>query len=231
MYRPLEGYNFSWVGGNPTFANSENYGFDEDSQKFMILENTNNALIFDVVTPLDTVNTQGKTFRNVAYQSSDGMAKTLYPVLYDPSTDKEHFYELYSESFWSDEFNEYTYVKSYREVASCPAIIGENGVCLFSNMNYWFIAKGNKVSRCYMDTRNAIKEWNPTLTDWTKALEGEVTAMLFDEEQSRIFIAAYNGTDSYIHEFDAVKANTELSEPLEVKGRVVSMCTVGNWNY
>ncbi len=104
--------------------------------------------------------------------------------------------------------------------------IGEHGLALLSNLDYWYAAAGNKLIRFHFSN-------NSEVVDWTEELEGEITALMFDfwKTQSRIFVATYDGIKGYIHEFALNEAKKELNAPLEVDGKVVSMCVAGDWKY
>ena len=97
-------------------------------------------------------------------------------------------------------------------------------MCLLSDHGYWFFAEGKKIVRFYYETGG-------TDVDWYSGLTGEVTAMLFDEKQERIFVATYDGTQSRIYELSALNANQSLKEPLLMDGKIVSMTAAGKWTY
>jgi len=230
LYVPaeIEGARFSWVGSGG-LASGLAYGYDEEKQQFVMLENTKNALLFDQVKPIDSLETKGQTFRAFALKGKPGQGP-LYPVLYDATTGTEHYYEFdcYVDNApdWSDWWNVY----NHEEIASRPAVMEEGSVCLLSDMDYWYVSKGKRVVRYFFSGTSQVEEWTPEL-------EGKVTAMIFNlDKQKRIFVAVYDegAKKSYIHEFSAEKANQELAEPLEVEGKVVSMCAAGkkkNWIY
>lgn len=224
LYRPFEGRNFSWVGGEPAFSNEMNYAYDEDEDCFYELCNTENSLLFNQLSPIEELNAKGMTFWAYGHKlGADGFGWILYPILYDPATQMEHYFELYVTSEYNEDWELIKYY-SYKERCSRPVTMEKDGVCLLSNMDYWYVSKGKRIIR-YFFSKTSVPQ------DWTPELEGEITAMLFDETQERIFVAAYDGTKSYIHEMSAKDAMTELAEPLEVEGKIVSMCAVGDWTY
>ena len=222
LYAPvkLENTRFSWIVGGGSLASSLNYAYDEESQQFVMLENTKNALQFDQLKLIDTLDTKGQTFRAFTSNSE----QVLYPVLYDPSTGVEHYYELNCGVEYAPDWSDYWYVYIHKEKVARQAVMEESSVCLLSDMDYWYVSKGNHIVRYFFSATSNVEEWTPEL-------EGKVTALMFDYEQERIFVAAYDGTKSYIHEFSAADANQELAEPLEVEGRVVSMCVAGKWDW
>ena len=224
LYRPFEGRNFSWLGGEPAFSNEMNYAYDEDDDCFYVLANTENSLLFDELSPIEEFNTEGMTFWNSGHKlGDDGWGWILYPILYDPETQMEHYFEISVTSEYNDEWELIKYY-SYKEKCSRPVTVEQDGVCLLSNMDYWYASKGKRVIRYFFSDKSVPQ-------DWTAELEGEITAMIFDEEQSRLFVAAYDGTKSYIHEVSASETMKELAKPLEVDGKVVSMCATGSWTY
>ena len=224
LYRPVEGYNFSWLGSNPAFSDGTNYAFDEDNDCFCTLTNPNNSLLFDQVSPIDSLDAEGMTFLMDGNQVTDGgSGRILYPVLYDPETQTEHYFEFNITSEYNDEW-ELIKFYDFKERCSRPVTLEQGCVCLLSNMDYWYASKGKRVIRYFFSDKSVPQ-------DWTAELEGEITAMIFDEEQSRLFVAAYDGTKSYIHEVSTTVANKELAKPLEVDGKVVSMCATGSWTY
>ena len=225
LYRPLEDYNFSWLGSDPIYSGEKNYAYDEDNDCFCVLTNPNNSLLFDAVEMIDTLNTEGMTFWASGTQESEGgSGRLVFPVLYDPETGMEHYFQLYFTVEYNDDWSDHWDVYSYREICSRPAAMEQGSVCLLSNMDYWYASKGKRVIRYFFSDKSVPQ-------DWTAELEGEITAMIFDEEQSRLFVAAYDGTKSYIHEVSTTEANKELAKPLEVDGKVVSMCATGSWTY
>lgn len=222
LYAPaeIENARFSWVAGGGSLASELSYAYDEESQQFVMLENTKNALQFDQMKAIDTLNTKGQTFRVVASNSE----KILYPVLYDPSTGIEHYYELNCAIEYAPDWSDYWYIYIHREKAARQAVMEENSICLLSDMDYWYVSKGKQVVRYFFSATSNVERWTPEL-------EGEITAMLFDYEQERIFVSAYDGTKSYVHEFSAEDANQELAEVMEVEGKIVSMCVAGKWDW
>ena len=147
-------------------------------------------------------------------------------MLYDPSTGMEHYYELETIEEHDEYWTQYWYVYNHKEKAVRSAVMEEDSKCLLSDMDYWYVSKGNRVVRYFFSATSNVEEWTP-------GLEGRVTALMFDYEQDRIFVAAYDGTKSYIHEFSAANAKEELAEPMEVEGKIVSMCMagLGDWIY
>ena len=110
------------------------------------------------------------------------------------------------------------------EIMSRQAVLDENSVCLLSNANYWYASKGNKIVRYFFSATSEVK-------DWFTNFKGEVTNMIFDSKEDRIFVATFDGTKSYIYEISAVESEEQLNAPLELTGKVVSMCVVGKWMY
>ena len=177
---------------------------------------TGNSMKFEVTNELnEMLNTQGMTFRACGTVDIDPVTQDICPVLYNPETSEEHYFRI--------NVVDYMYLEIAEEAVR-PATMDEEGIALLSNASYWFAAKDNVLIRYFFSSSSQPENWTP-------ALEGDITAILFDDEQARIFVAAYDGTNSYIHEFSTASANTELAEPLEVEGKVVSMCVVGNWTY
>ena len=136
----------------------------------------------------------------------------------------EYYYELEAIEEHDEYWTEYWYVYNHKKRAVRSAVMEEGSVCLLSDMDYWYVSKGNQVVRYFFSATSNVERWTPEL-------EGEITAMLFDYEQERIFVSAYDGTKSYVHEFSAVDANQELAEVMEVEGKVVSMCVAGKWDW
>ncbi|MFR3330186.1 MAG: PKD-like family lipoprotein [Odoribacter splanchnicus] len=223
LYAPaeIENTRFSWIGGG-SLASTQNYAYDEVSQQFVMLKNTDNPLKFDRMSPIDSLDTEGQTYRAFAVNGD----RTLFPVLYDPSTGMEHYYELETIEEHDEYWTQYWYVYNHKEKAVRSAVMEEDSKCLLSDMDYWYVSKGNRVVRYFFSATSNVEEWTP-------GLEGRVTALMFDYEQDRIFVAAYDGTKSYIHEFSAANAKEELAEPMEVEGKIVSMCMagLGDWIY
>lgn len=219
LYKPLEGYNFSWVGSQPNFANELSFVYDEDKQMFAELSYGDTPLLFDQVDYIDTLDTKGQKYRTFTTMNVNSMGKVLYPVLYDPETGKEHYYELNVWGEYDDDWNYYTYY-SYTQKMERPALMDANSVCLLSDMKYWYVSKGNKLIRYFFSETSAVADWIPEL-------EGVITALLFNPDQDSIFVAVYDGTNSYIYEFSAINPMQELKERMAVEGRVVSMVAVG----
>ena len=215
---PITGYDFSWAGVSSGVSTSSYAAYDEGSDTFYELSNmlTGNSMKFEVTNELnETLNTQGMTFRACGTVDIDPVTQDICPVLYNPETGEEHYFRI--------NVVDYMYLEIAEEAVR-PATMNEEGTALLSNASYWFAAKDNVLIRYFFSSSSQPENWTP-------ALEGDITAILFDDEQARIFVAAYDGTNSYIHEFSTASANTELAEPLEVEGKVVSMCVVGNWTY
>ncbi len=223
LYYPVEGYNFSWVGTNPTFSNEVYYAYDENSQTFKMLRSKINPLLFNEVTTLEEFNTAGQTYQAVGTISKSTYDRVVYPVLYDPATGTEHYYEIDIDVEYDDDWNSF-YTYNYTEKMTRLAVMERGEVCLLSNASYWFVAKGNKVIRYFFSANSEVQDW---ITD----LKGTVTSMLFDSTQDRILMASYDGTKSYVYEISAVNPNQQLKAPLEVEGKIVSMCAVGKWKY
>ena len=224
LYYPVEGYDFSWVGTNPTAVNEYYYAYDEISQTFKKLEKKNNPLLFSQVSTLEELNTTGQTYLAAGTVNFDSYDKIQYPVLYDPATGMEHYYEIHIGGDYDYETWEYITYFNYSEKMVRPATLDKDGVCLLSDASYWYASKGNKVVRYFFSATSVIQ-------DWITGLKGTVTSMVFDDYQERIFVAAYDGTKSYIYEISAVNPGEQLNEPMELEGKVVSMCKVGDWKY
>ena len=215
---PITGYDFSWAGVSPGISTMTYAAYDEASDTFYELSNmlTGNSMMYEVYNVLGgTLNTAGLTFLTCGTTDIDPVTKDICPVLYNPETGEEHYYRI--------SLVDYMFLEIAEEAVR-PATLDEKGIALLSNASYWFAAKDNVLIRYFFSSSSQPENWTP-------ALEGDITAILFDDEQARIFVAAYDGTNSYIHEFSTASANTELAEPLEVEGKVVSMCVVGNWTY
>lgn len=224
LYFPIEGYNFSWVGTNPGMSTSYYFAYDEDSQTFKKLEKGSNPLLYDEVSTVDELVTTGQTYWAQGTKVTDDHEKTRYPILYDQSTGIEHYYEIYCGGEYNEDYTEYLEVFKYNEIMSRQAVLDENSVCLLSNANYWYASKGNKIVRYFFSVTSEVKNW---FTDF----KGEVTNMIFDSEEDRIFVATFDGTKSYIYEISAVEPDEQLNKPLELTGKIVSMCIVGEWKY
>lgn len=223
LYFPIEGYNFSWVGTNPGESNSYYYAYDEDSQTFKKLEKGNNPLLFNKVSTVEELNTAGQTYWAQGAKVASDYDKTRYPILLDQATGMEHYYEIYCGGDYDEDWN---YIKEFRysEVMNRQAVLDENSVCLLSNANYWYASKGNKIVRYFFSATSEVKDW---FTDF----KGEVTNMMFDSKEDRIFVATFDGTKSYIYEISTIESEEQLNAPLELTGKVVSMCVVGKWMY
>lgn len=225
LYSPVGGYDFSWVGANPSLSTEYHFAYDEDSQKFKKLEPGKNALCFDKVSTIEDLNTAGQTYWNQGTLANSDYDKICYPILFDPATGKEHYYRIYVYGKSNEDYTEYKQFFEYTEEMVRPAILDENSVCLLSKEKYWYASKGgNKIIRYYLDETGEIQ-------DWYTGLQGEVTAMMFDKKEKRVFVATYDGTKSYIYEIDAAEPKQLLNEPLELPGKVVSMCVVGSWKF
>lgn len=224
LYRPIEGYRFSWVGTTPSL-NSNYYAYDEDSQTFKHLESGKIQVQYDKMTTLDTLKTAGQTFRAAGIMKLEDFEWAQCPVLYDPATGMEHYYEIHIGGEYDDKWN---YIKffNYSEKMARPALMEEGGACLLSKANYWYASKGDKVIRYFFSETS-------TPQDWITGLKGTVTEMIFGKDESQIFVATYDGTKSFIYEIDARTPGKLVNEPIEVEGKVVSMCVSNNdkWIY
>ncbi len=105
------------------------------------------------------------------------------------------------------------------------SVINANTVCAMGySGTYWFLGNGPKVQRLFYD--------GGTPVDWYTVPKGNVTAMLFDLSNKRVFVASWDGTKSYVYVLDAQTPQTLLeSTPLEVPGKIVSMARTGIWKY
>lgn len=228
LYRPVDGYHFSWVGSNPTLSSGYYWAYDEDSQQFKMLERKTNPLLFDKVTNIDTLLTIGQTYRAHGVIRQGDFDEVMYPVLFDPQTGMEHYYELncMSDFYYDEEKNEYVSVDDFRATEKMvrPAVMEPEGVCLLSDASYWYVSQGDKLVRYFFSG-------TATPDDWYTDFKGRVSAMIFDEEQERVFVASCDGAKSYIYELSAVNPNQLLHEPFVVDGKIVSMCAVGSWKY
>lgn len=223
LYYPVEGYRFSWVGTNPTFSREVYYAYDEESQTFKMLRSKTNPLLFNEVTTLEDFNTAGQTYQGTGTISRSGSGQVVYPVLYDPATGTEHYYEIDIDVEYDENWNSvYTY--NYNEKMSRPAVMDRGGVCLLSDAGYWYVSKGNKVIRYFFSANSVVQDW---ITD----LKGEITGMIFDDTQDRILVASYDGSRSYVYEISAVTPGQQFKAPLVVEGKIVSLCAVGEWLY
>lgn len=54
--------------------------------------------------------------------------------------------------------------------------------------------------------------------NWFTDFKGEVTNMIFDSEEDRIFVATFDGTKSYIYEISAVEPDEQLNQTFRVDG-------------
>lgn len=224
-YRPVEGYNFSWAGTTPSLFSDYYYAFDEDSQTFKVLEKNKNPLLYDKVTTLEELNTAGQTYLASGINKVGGYDWIQCPVLLDPVTGMEHYYEIHIGGEYDENWN---YVKffNYSEKMTRPATMDRNGSCLLSKNSYWYASRGNKVIRYFFSATSVAQ-------DWITGLKGTVTEMIFGNDESKIFVATYDGTKSYIYEIDARNANKHLNDPIELDGKVVSLCVVNGrkWVY
>lgn len=223
LYFPVEGYNFSWVGTNPSLSTIYYFAYDENSQKFKKLEKAKNPLLYEKVSTIEDLNPEGQTYWNQGTMTFSDYDKTRYPILHDPATGLEHYYKIYVGGDYDENWN-YIEVFEYTEEMSRAAVLDENSRCLLSKANYWYASKGNKIIRYYFSATSEVK-------DWFTGLKGEVTDMIFDKKEKRVFVATYDGSKSYIYEIDAVEPEAQLNEPIELTGKVVSMCVVGKWAY
>lgn len=226
LYKPIEGYDFSWVGTSPSLAGEYYYAFDETSQTFKKLEKNKNPLLYDKVTTLEELNSAGQTYLASGVMKTGDYDWIQYPVLYDPATGMEHYYEIHIGGDYDYETWEYIEFFNYSEKMTRSATLDKDGVCLLSKNSYWYASRGNKVIRYYFSERSVAQDW---ITD----LKGRVTEMIFGADESRIFVATYDGAKSYIYEIDARNANKHLNAPIELEGKVVSLCVVNGhkWVY
>lgn len=224
LYRPVEGYRFSWVGTSPGL-NDNYYAYDEESQTLKHLESGKIALQYDKIATLDSLNTAGQTFRAAGIMRLDNYEWAQCPVLYDPMTGKEHYYKIHIGGEYDDKWN---YIKffNYSEEMARPALMDDGSVCLLSKASYWYASKGDKVIRYFFSETS-------TPQDWITGLKGTVTEMIFGKDESQIFVATYDGTKSFIYEIDARTPGKLVNEPIEVEGKVVSMCVANDhkWVY
>lgn len=225
LYRPIEGYRFSWVGTSPGLPDNY-YAYDEESQTFKHLHSEKIALVYDKITSLDTLKTAGQTFRAAGIMKLDDYEWAQCPVLYDPATGMEHYYEIHIGGEYDYETWEYIKFFNYSKKMARPALMDDGSVCLLSKTNYWYASKGDKVIRYFFSETS-------TPQDWITGLKGTVTEMIFGKDESQIFVATYDGTKSYIYEIDARTAGKLVNDPIEVEGKVVSMCVVNDhkWVY
>ena len=233
LYEPVSGYSFVWAGQNGGAISTVWFAYDENTEQFLHLtcDENKDPMLFDQATPLDEVEIfQGEApvttgLKYLTYgERVDGYDNVMYPVLWDPASGTAHFYEIDCRSDFNWNTFEQILSLSFREVLQRPNLSGEHPVCLLSNHGYWFFAEGKKIVRFYYEDGG-------TDVDWYSGLTGEVTAMLFDENQERIFVATYDGTQSRIYELSALNANQSLKEPLLMDGKIVSMAVAGEWTY
>lgn len=226
IYKPVTGYDFSWGGTTPSMLSTYYYAFDEVSKTFKKLEKKKNPLLFEKVTTIEDLNTEGQTYLASAHMVMDDYDWAQYPVLYDPETNMEHYYKIYAYEDYDDETWEYFEYFDYEEVAIRPATLDKDGCSLLGKNFYWFASKGNKVIRYFLSSTSVPQDW---LTD----LKGSVTAMIFGKNENTIFVATYDGTKSYIYEIDSRNPNVQLNAPLELEGKVVSLCVANGykWKY
>lgn len=221
---PVEGYRFSWVGTNPSLSNHY-YAYDEESQTFKHLQEGRIAMSYDDVETIDELNTAGQVYRSSAKMILEDFVWIQYPVLYDPATGLEHYYEIHIGGDYTPDWDYITFF-NYSEKMARPALLEEDGACLLSKSSYWYVSRGNKVIRFFFSENSAPQ-------DWITGLKGRVTDMIFGNDETRIFVATYDGSKSYIYEIDARNAGKHLNEPIEVEGKVVSLCVMNgsDWKY
>ena len=105
-------------------------------------------------------------------------------------------------------------------------LLDEKSVTVFGeNSLYWFIANGNKIVRLHGDGGEAKEVYT--------APQGEVTTMMLDAKEERLFVVAYDGSKSYIYSVGVLNEDWgKLKElPLEMEGKIVSVAATGSWKY
>ena len=105
-------------------------------------------------------------------------------------------------------------------------LLDEKSVTVFGeNSLYWFIANGNKIVRLHGDGGEAKEVYT--------APQGEVTTMMLDAKEERLFVVAYDSSKSYIYSVGVLNEDWgKLKElPLEMEGKIVSVAATGSWKY
>lgn len=226
LYRPILGdYDFAhWVDCNYTMAAYLWIAYDNKSEQFMRLE-ISSGVAYDKVTPIPTpgeFSTAGQKFLAGGHSGYE----TSRPVLYNAAEDKAYFYRISMEANNWDEMMNPIWTINYTKIMEKQGLMDENSVSIFGeNSLYWFIANGNKIVRLHGDGGNPV--------DLFTVPEGEVMTMMLDDDEERLFVVSYDGTQSHIYVVSVLSDNfgEQTEEPMEIENKVVSIAYTGSLEY
>lgn len=227
LYRPIVGdYDFAhWVDCNYTMDAYLWISYDNKSEQFMRLE-VSQGVAYDKVSPIPTpedFSTKGQKFLVGGHSGYD----CSRPVLYNFAEKKAYFYKiLMTADEWDMTTMQPIWEFSYSKIMERGNLLNEKSVTVFGeNSLYWFIANGNKIVRLHGDGGEAKEVYT--------APQGEVTTMMLDAKEERLFVVAYDGSKSYIYSVGVLNEDWgKLKElPLEMEGKIVSVAATGSWKY
>ena len=115
---------------------------------------------------------------------------------------------------------------SYEKIMERENLIDENSVSVLGmNSLYWFIANGNKIVRIHGD--------GGEVRDLYTVPNGQVTEMILDSKEERLFVASSDGVNSWIYVLSVLVNDfgTLKEDPLQMSGKIVSMTKTGSWKF
>lgn len=226
LYRPIPGdYEFAhWIDCDYTMASYMFISYDNKGEQFLNLNLTTGVSYDDVIPiePSEDFSTAGQKFLVGGHSGYS----TSYPVLYNAEEDKAYFYRI----GMAYEFNMITMLPDwtfdFTKVMEKTGLLDENSVAIFGeNSLYWYIANGNKIVRLHGNGGEPM--------DLFTVPEGEVTAVMLDDTEGRLFVASFDGTQSHIYVVSVLTENFgELTEdPMQMENKIVSMAYLGEFAY
>lgn len=233
LYKPVNGdCDFTWVGSNGPMAANFFLAHDAGKEQFVVLE-PSDGVSFDNVYPIKNgPQTTGQKFLMDGYYEFSGMMGTGYSpqVIMLDNDNTAYLYTLKGEmDYFSWPPGVSATATLDKEIAG---ILTPSSVGVLANTKYWYISKGNKVSRLHMT--------GDQLADWYTVPKGDVVSLMVTYAKDKdnkdipkaLLIASYDGTNSYIYEADPYNASKLLTpDVLEMPGRIVDLVGTGTWRY
>ena len=226
LMRPIAGnYDFAvWADGNMQMDAYAWLSYDNTNYQFLRLHNGSGAL-YDEIIPIttDQFSTEGQKFLTAGHFGYE----ELRPVLYNAEEKKAYFYRLLMAS---SDWDPVTWLPmwsiSYEKIMERENLIDENSVSVLGmNSLYWFIANGNKIVRIHGD--------GGEVRDLYTVPNGQVTEMILDSKEERLFVASSDGVNSWIYVLSVLVNDfgTLKEDPLQMSGKIVSKTKTGSWKF
>ncbi len=233
MYRAGYGdYDLvDWVGTHRSLYAYYWISFDKLSRKFVLLSVDDDPFAFDKFEYINSgdLSFEGQEFIAGGYSATDANEPMKEFIMWDRVNDKCYLYSL-NISYQQDPNTREIIVNTQIEKnAEYEGLLSEGSVCMMApKLMYWYVASGNVVWRIHKKGGIPEKVFEST--------SGDVTSMLVNDNESKLFVATYDETSKMEHKGTVTVLETDKKFGGNLLGvysgacdKAVSMTYTGKW--